>query len=56
MKNLIFKQHTDSAISNVNKGISITKKLRYSLPRRSLIIIYKAFLRPIIDYGDIIYG
>ena len=53
MKNLIFKQHTDSAISNVNKGISITKN---SLPGRSLIIIYKAFLRPIIDYRDIIYG
>jgi len=31
------------------------KKLRYSLPRKSLITIYKAFLRPLIDYGDIIY-
>jgi len=30
-------------------------KLRYSLPRKSLITIYKAFLRPLIDYGDIIY-
>ena len=25
------------------------------LPRKSLITIYKAFLRPLIDYGDIIY-
>ena len=31
------------------------KKLRYSLPRKSLITIYKAFLRLLIDYGDIIY-
>ena len=31
------------------------KKIRYSLPRKSLIPIYKAFLRPLIDYGDIIY-
>ena len=52
---LNFKQHVDNAILKVNKGISVIKKLRYSLPRKSLIIIYKAFLRPLIDYGDIIY-
>ena len=53
---LNFKQHIVSAISKVNKGMSIIKKLRYSLPRKSLITIYKAFLRPLIDYGDIIYN
>ena len=50
-----FKEHIDSAISKIDKGISVIKKLRYSLPRTSLITIYKAFLRPLIDYGDIIY-
>ena len=52
---LNFKQHIDSAISKINKGIAVIKKLRYNLPRKSLITIYKAFLRPLIDYGDIIY-
>ena len=52
---LIFKQHVDNAISKINKGRSIMKKLRQSLPWKSLITIYKAFLRPLIDYGDIIY-
>ena len=52
---LNFKQHTDCAISNINKGIAVIKKLRYSLPRKSLVTISKAFLRPLIDYGDIIY-
>ena len=52
---LNFKQHIDNAISKINKGIAVIKKLRYSLPRKSLITIYKAFLRPLIDYGDIIY-
>ena len=50
-----FKQHIVGAISKVNKGISVIKKLRYSLPRKSSITIYKVFLRPLIDYGDIIY-
>ena len=52
---LNFKQHVDSAISKVNKGISVIRKLRHTLPRNSLITIYKVFLRPLIDYGDIIY-
>ena len=52
---LNFRQHIDSAISKVSKGISVKKKLRHNLPRKLLVTIYKAFLRPLIDYGDIIY-
>ena len=52
---LNFKQHIDNAISKITEGIAVIKKFRYSLPRKSLITIYKAFLRPLIDYGDTIY-
>ena len=55
---LNFKQHVDSAILKMNKGVSVItviKKLRHSLPRKSLLTIYKTFLRPLVDYGDIIY-
>ena len=51
----IFKQHIDSAISKINKGMSVFKKLRHSLPQKSLITTYKAYLRPLIDFGNIIY-
>ena len=53
---LNFKQHIDTTISKINKGISVIKKLRHGLPRKFLMTIYKPFLRPLIDYGDIIYG
>ena len=49
---LNFELHIDSAISKI---IAVIKKLRYSLPRKPLITIYKAFLRPLTDYGDIIF-
>ena len=52
---LNFKQHVDNAILKMSKGIFVIKKLRHSLPRKSLLTIYKAFLRSLIDYGDIIY-
>ena len=45
---LNFKQHTDSVILKVNKGISIRKKLRYSLSRPFI-------LQPLVDYEDIMY-
>ena len=38
-----------------NKTIGITKKLSTSVSRQSLLTIYKSFVRPILDYGDIIY-
>ena len=46
---LNLKIRTETVLCNVNKGISMTKKLRRTLPRKSLLIIYKAFLRPHID-------
>ena len=52
---LNFKQHVESAIAKINKGVTVIRKLTYSLPPKSLITIYKAFLRPLIDYGNIIY-
>ena len=55
MKSMNFMQHADNAIMKVNKGISVIKKQKYSLPQKSLVTIYKVFLRPLIDYGDIIY-
>ena len=35
--------------------IIVIKRLRNSLPRKSLITIYKAIIRPHLDYGDILY-
>ena len=40
---LNFKQHIDSVIPKINKGISVIKKLSHSLPQKSLLTIYKAF-------------
>ena len=52
---LNFKQHVDSVTPKINKGISVIKKLRHSLPQKSLLTIYKSFLKHLIDYGDTIY-
>ena len=52
---LKFLIHLNEKIKKANKGISITKKLKLPLPRSTLITIYKSFVRPHLDYGDIMY-
>ena len=38
-----------------NVLVYITKKLSVTLPLSSLLTIYKSFIRPHLDYQDIIY-
>ena len=52
---LNFDVHLDEKISKANKGIGMLKKLHCDLSRKTLITIYKSFIRPHLDYGDIIY-
>ena len=52
---LVFDQHIREKILKANKSINLITRLRKYLPRKSLLNIYKSFVRPILDYGDIIY-
>ena len=54
-KKLNFKEHHNKVESKVNKTISIICKLQNVLTRSALLTIYKSFIRPYLDYGDIIY-
>ena len=52
---LSFVNHLNEKISKANKGIGLIKKLYNNLPRKSLLSIYKSFIRPHLDYADVIY-
>ena len=53
---LNFNHHIKEKISKACRGIDVIRKLHYVLPRYSLLTIYKSFIRPHLDYDDIIYG
>ena len=53
---LIFEEHLEVITTKINKAIGPLRKLEKTLPRPLLIIMYKAFVRPHLDYGDVIYG
>ena len=52
---LSFTEHLNSKLPKINKGIGLIKHLSKYLPRKSLLCIYKSFIRPHLDYGDVIY-
>ena len=52
---LSFEEHLKTILSKANKTIGLIRKLRNSLPRPSLMTLYKSFIPPHLDYGDIIY-
>ena len=52
---LNFFDHINEKIKKATKGINVIRKMNLSLPRSSLLTIYKSFLRPHLDYGDVIY-
>ena len=52
---LDFNKHVNNKVNKYNKSIGIMKKLSLTLSRNSLLTIYKTFVRPILDYADIIY-
>ena len=53
--NLSNKHHIKFILNKVNKTIGLLRKFQLTLPRHSLLTIYKTFIRPHLDYGDVIY-
>ena len=50
-----FSLHLKNVQNEVNKTIGLLRKLQDTLTRTSLTTIFKSFIRPHLDYGDIIY-
>ena len=48
-------EHDQCSNPLIYKGIWFLRNLSNKLPRQALVTIYKAFIRPHLEYGDIIY-
>ena len=52
---LAFKHHINEKIKKANKDIGIICKLNKILPHSASLTIYRSFVSPHLDYGDVIY-
>ena len=53
---LTFENHINMVTTKINKTIAFLCELKNLLPRTALIRIYNVFVRPHLDYGDILYN
>ena len=52
---LNFQEHLQNILNKVNKTIGLLRNLQNILPGGPLLTICKSFVRPHLDYGDVIY-
>ena len=55
-KNGNWNAHIESIIDKTSTKINLLRKFKYILDRKSLEIIYKTYIRPILEYADIVWG
>ena len=53
--NLNFNTHIDQKIKKCNTLIGLIRRPSVNLPQNALLTICKSFIRPHLDYGDILY-
>ena len=52
---LNFNEHLKGVLDKISKNMGLIHKFQPILPRYSLLTIYKTFVRPHLDYGNMIY-
>ena len=52
---LSFSSHVQSAINKARRGVGMLRFLSDYLSRKTLNTLYKLYVRPHLDYGDVIY-
>jgi hypothetical protein len=52
---LLWKKHVYNIGKKAYNCLGILRPLKYKLDRQSLETLYKSFIRPIIEYADILY-
>lgn len=53
--NLSWNEHISSIIAKANKRLFFMKALKYKISRLALSICYTSFIRPIMEYGDVLF-
>ena len=48
-------QQINFILERARSRINIMRKLKFKLVRKSLKVIYTAFIRPMLEYGDVIW-
>ena len=51
----MFDEHLEMVSLKISKILGLLRKIHNLLPRSALITLYKVFVRPYLNYGNILY-
>ena len=54
-KDLTWNVHINSIVTKSLTRVNLLKRLKYILDRKTLDILYKSFIRPLLEYGSIVW-
>ncbi len=52
---LSWREHITNIADRANKRVNILAKLKHTLDRKTLVILYTSFIRPMLEYADIVW-
>ena len=52
---LTFKDHINEIAIKANRKIDVMKRLKYSVDRKTLEVLYISFVRPVLEYANVIW-
>ena len=52
---LTWSVYINMAIAEADRLLSVIRRCRDQIPRSCRVTLYKTIIRPVLDYGDIIY-
>jgi len=55
-QDISWQHHIDDIIARANKRLDVLCHLSYMLDRKTLNTMYTSFIRPVLDYGDVLYN
>jgi hypothetical protein len=55
-ENLTWSDHLNNISTKINQHIGLLRRIKTFIPLKTRLIIYNAFILPLFDYGDIIWG
>ena len=53
--NLSWGRHIEEILVKANKRLDVLRGLKWQLDRKTLEILYKSYIRPILEYGDVVW-
>lgn len=55
-ENLTFNEHIDYFCKKVDQRIALLRRIRKQVTAHAAETVYTSMIRPVLDYGDIVYG